>query len=206
MGYGSLIMVTGGARSGKSRLAEELAAAGSAKVVYLATATVGDAEMAARVDMHRRRRPADWQTVEAPLAVTEAVAREGQRGGTTIILDSLGMWISNLLSQETTEAEDSWEKNTAAIEAIMVKIRELAAVARQVPARVIIVTEEVGMGLIPPYPLGRVFRDLLGLANQEIARQADQVYLVVAGLPLVLKDTKEDATFGEELLRKYKGN
>ncbi|CEP68695.1 Cobinamide kinase/cobinamide phosphate guanyltransferase [Moorella glycerini] len=205
MGYGSLIMVTGGARSGKSRLAEELAVAGSEKVVYLATATVGDAEMAARVDMHRRRRPADWQTVEAPLAVTEAVAREGQRAG-TILLDSLGMWISNLLSQETTEAEDSWEKNTAAIEAIMVKVRELAVVARQVPARVIIVTEEVGMGLIPPYPLGRVFRDLLGLANQEIARQADQVYLVVAGLPLVLKDTKEDATFGEELLRKYKGN
>ncbi|QGP93451.1 Bifunctional adenosylcobalamin biosynthesis protein CobU [Neomoorella glycerini] len=205
MGYGSLIMVTGGARSGKSRLAEELAAAGGAKVVYLATATVGDAEMAARVDMHRRRRPAGWQTVEVPLAVTEAVAREGQRAG-TIILDSLGMWISNLLSQETIEAEDSWEKNIAAIEAIMVKVRELAVVAWQVPARVIIVTEEVGMGLIPPYPLGRVFRDLLGLANQEIASRADRVYLVVAGLPLVLKDNKRDAAAGEEFPRKSTGN
>ncbi|GEA15291.1 MAG: adenosylcobinamide kinase / adenosylcobinamide-phosphate guanylyltransferase [Moorella sp. (in: firmicutes)] len=189
MGYGSLIMVTGGARSGKSRLAEELAAAGGEKVVYLATATVDDAEMAARVDMHRRRRPAAWLTVEAPLAVTEAVAREGRRAG-TILLDSLGMWLSNLLSQEAAGAGDSWEKSTAAVEAIMVKVRELAAVARQVPARVIIVTEEAGMGLIPPYPLGRVFRDLLGLANQEIARRADQVYLVVAGLPLVLKDNK----------------
>ncbi|WP_406678492.1 bifunctional adenosylcobinamide kinase/adenosylcobinamide-phosphate guanylyltransferase [Moorella sp. ACPs] len=189
MGYGSLIMVTGGARSGKSRLAEELAAAGGEKVVYLATAVVGDAEMAARVEMHRRRRPAAWLTVEAPLAVTEAVAREGRRAG-TILLDSLGMWLSNLLSQEAAGAGDSWEKSTAVVEAIMVKVRELAAVARQVPARVIIVTEEAGMGLIPPYPLGRVFRDLLGLANQEIARRADQVYLVVAGLPLVLKDNK----------------
>ncbi|MBC7323948.1 MAG: bifunctional adenosylcobinamide kinase/adenosylcobinamide-phosphate guanylyltransferase [Moorella sp. (in: Bacteria)] len=186
MGYGPLIMVTGGASSGKSRLAEELAAEGGGKVVYIATATVEDAEMVARVEAHRRRRPAQWRTVEAPLEVAAAVAREGRLAG-TILVDSLGMWLSNLLRQEAGDEKDGYEKKAASLDAVMVKVRDLAAVARQVPARVIIVTEEVGQGLVPAYPLGRLFRDLLGLANQEIARQADQVYLVVAGLPLVLK-------------------
>ncbi|WP_258360463.1 bifunctional adenosylcobinamide kinase/adenosylcobinamide-phosphate guanylyltransferase [Moorella sulfitireducens (nom. illeg.)] len=187
MERGPLIMVTGGARSGKSRLAEELAAAGGGQVVYLATATVGDAEMAARVAAHRCRRPPEWLTVEAPLDVPKALAREGRRVD-TILLDSLGMWLSNLLSRETGGAGDGGEMSTAVVEGFMARVRELAAVAREVPARVIIVTEEAGMGLVPPYALGRVFRDLLGLANQEIARRADRVYLVVAGLPLVLKD------------------
>ncbi|MDN5345172.1 MAG: cobalt-precorrin-5B (C1)-methyltransferase [Clostridia bacterium] len=188
---GPLVMVTGGARSGKSRLAEKLAAAGGRQVVYLATARVGDAEMAARVAGHRQRRPADWQTVEAPLAVAAALAREGQ-AGVTVLLDSLGMWLSNLLGQEISGDAPDWERCRAAIEVIMTRARELVAIARQVPARVIIVTEEAGLGLIPSYPLGRVFRDLLGLANQELARQADQVYLAVAGLPVILKDTSGD--------------
>ncbi|MEW8958479.1 Bifunctional adenosylcobalamin biosynthesis protein CobU [Moorella humiferrea] len=188
MERGPLIMVTGGARSGKSRLAEELAAAGGGRVVYLATAVIGDDEMAARVAAHRRRRPPGWLTVEAPLAVTEALAREGKRAD-TILLDSMGMWINNLLGGlQQGGASDGGEDHDVVIENIMNLVRKLVVTAWEVPARVIIVTEETGLGLVPPYPLGRLFRDLLGLANQEIASRADRVYLVMAGLPLILKD------------------
>jgi len=186
--YGQLIMVTGGARSGKSRLAEELAATSGRDVVYLATATINDIEMAARVARHQQRRPATWRTVEVPLAVAEAVAREGQQAD-TLLLDSLGVWLSNLLNLDA-DGFDNWEKSEVIIETIMVKIRELVKAAREVKARVIIVTEEVGLGLVPFSPLGRVFRDLLGLANEEVARQSNKVYLVVAGLPLVLKNDR----------------
>ncbi|MBE3571460.1 MAG: bifunctional adenosylcobinamide kinase/adenosylcobinamide-phosphate guanylyltransferase [Moorella humiferrea] len=188
MERGPLIMVTGGARSGKSRLAEELAAAGGGRVVYLATAVIGDDEMAARVAVHRRRRPPGWLTVEAPLAVTEALAREGKRAD-TILLDSMGMWLNNLLGGlQQGGASDGGEDHDVVIENIMNLVRKLVMTAWEVPARVIIVTEETGLGLVPPYPLGRLFRDLLGLANQEIASRADRVYLVMAGLPLILKD------------------
>lgn len=188
MERGPLIMVTGGAKSGKSRLAEELAAAGGGRVVYLATAVIGDEEMAVRVAAHRRRRPPGWLTVEAPLAVTEALAREGERAD-TILLDSIGMWLNNLLGGlQQGRALDEREDQDVVIENIMNLVRNLVATAWEVPARVIIVTEETGLGLVPPYPLGRLFRDLLGLANQEIASRADRVYLVMAGLPLILKD------------------
>ena len=203
---GALIMVTGGARSGKSSLAEEMAAAGGNRVVYLATAGVGDAEMAARVALHRQRRPAGWQTVEAPLEVTAAIARAGEGADTTVLFDSLGMWLSNLLGEEAAGDDDDWPKRVAATDAVMARVREMVAVARQVPARVIIVTEEVGMGLVPDHPLGRLFRDLLGLANQEVARRADRVYLVVAGLPLLLKDTAPGLAPGAKLRRGYRGS
>ncbi|BCV21175.1 bifunctional adenosylcobinamide kinase/adenosylcobinamide-phosphate guanylyltransferase [Moorella sp. Hama-1] len=191
---GPLIMITGGNRSGKSSLAEEMAARARGEVIYLATATVSDAEMAARVARHRRRRPASWRTVEAPLEVTAVVKREGQEA-TTLLVDSLGMWLTNLLGNYDGEEAGSQEQQEKIIEGIMVKVRELAAAAREARARVIVVTDEVGLGLVPPYPLGRLFRDLLGLANQELARQADAVYLVVAGLPVVLKDKGKPTFF-----------
>lgn len=179
-------MVTGGARSGKSRLAEELAAACDQEVVYLATATVSDAEMAARVARHQQRRPASWRTVEVPLALTEAITREGQQTG-TLLLDSLGVWVSNLLNL-SFNGEENWDESEAVMEEIIIKVRQMFKAARETRARVIIVTEETGLGVVPAFPLGRVFRDLLGLVNEELARQADKVYLVVAGLPLILKD------------------
>ncbi|MGI9860320.1 bifunctional adenosylcobinamide kinase/adenosylcobinamide-phosphate guanylyltransferase [Moorella naiadis] len=183
---GPLIMITGGSRSGKSSLAEELAGRAGGEVVYLATATVDDAEMAARVARHRRRRPACWRTVEVPLEVAAAIEQEGARA-VTLLMDSLGMWLTNLLGSYDGEGAGSQDEQEKIIAGIMAKVQELAVAARQARARVIIVTDEVGLGLVPPYPLGRLFRDLLGLANQELARQADTVYLVVAGLPVVLK-------------------
>ena len=191
---GPLIMITGGNRSGKSNLAEDLALRAGGEVVYLATATVNDAEMAARVERHRRRRPASWRTVEVPLEVIAAVKQEGHEAA-TLLLDSMGMWLANLLGNYDDAGGGSREQGEKIIESIMVKVRDLAAAARQVRARVIVVTDEVGLGLVPPYPLGRLFRDLLGLANQELARQADAVYLVVAGLPVVLKDKGKPAFF-----------
>lgn len=185
MQQGQLIMVTGGACSGKSRLAEELAIASEREVVYLATAAVDDAEMAARVRRHQERRPASWRTVEVPLEVAEVIASEGQQA-VTLLLDSLGAWLSNLLSLEG--GYENWDNSEAVIAAVMVKVGEIIKAAAEASANVIIVTEETGLGLVPVSPLGRVFRDLLGLANQALASRAHQVYLVVAGLPLVLKD------------------
>lgn len=182
-----LVVVTGGTRSGKSGLAEEMAAAGGDKVVYLATAYPHDPEMTLRVKKHRDRRPASWRTCEAPLKVRQALVEESGQAE-VILLDSMGMWISNLLSEMTRQEED-WQKCEEVMEAVMVEVREMIRVARDVKAQVIIVTEEVGMGLVPVYPVGRVFCDLLGQANEEAARFADKVYFVVAGIPMLLKNT-----------------
>lgn len=193
MERGPLIMVTGGSRSGKSSLAEKLAGEAGGQVVYLATAMINDEEMAARVALHRNRRPASWRTIETPLEVIETIKQEGRQAD-TLLLDSLGMWLSNLLNNYHYEAEKNREQREELIARITSRARELATTAYQVRARVIVVTEEVGLGLVPPYPLGRLFRDLLGLANQELARQADRVYLVVAGLPVVLKGGEQAVT------------
>ncbi|OIQ58850.1 bifunctional adenosylcobalamin biosynthesis protein CobU [Moorella thermoacetica] len=193
MERGPLIMVTGGSRSGKSSLAENLAGEAGGEVVYLATAMVKDEEMAARVALHRNRRPASWRTIETPLEVIETIKREGRQAD-TLLLDSLGMWLSNLLNDYHYQVENDREQREELVAKITARARELAITAYQVRARVIVVTEEVGLGLVPSHPLGRLFRDLLGLANQELARRADRVYLVVAGLPVVLKGREQAVT------------
>ncbi|MDN5325767.1 MAG: adenosylcobinamide kinase / adenosylcobinamide-phosphate guanylyltransferase [Moorella sp. (in: firmicutes)] len=193
MERGPLIMVTGGSRSGKSSLAENLAGEAGGEVVYLATAIVKDEEMAARVALHRNRRPASWRTIETPLEVIETIKQEGRQAD-TLLLDSLGMWLSNLLNDYHYQVENDREQREELVAKITARARELAITAYQVRARVIVVTEEVGLGLVPSHPLGRLFRDLLGLANQELARRADRVYLVVAGLPVVLKGREQAVT------------
>ncbi|MDK2820529.1 MAG: adenosylcobinamide kinase / adenosylcobinamide-phosphate guanylyltransferase [Clostridia bacterium] len=185
MERGSLILVLGGARSGKSALAEKLAAS-SNDVVYVATAYVKDEEMVKRVEKHQSRRPSGWRTVEAPIDLVDTVATEGSKAD-TLLIDSLGMWLSNLLEHHLSGKELNYDENELMMEKILLKVKELALMANKVKSRVILVTDEVGMGLIPPYPLGRMYRDLLGSANQEMARFADNVYFVVAGLPITLK-------------------
>ena len=198
MAQGRLILITGGARSGKSRLAEELAekmvSERGGRVVYVATAEALDEEMAWRIALHRQRRPGDWETVEESQAVEKVIQEQGQKNG-VIVLDCLALLLSNWLHRWQMEKQNPQEsesparelKPQEAEEALLLRMRALAEAARESVSDVIVVTNEVGMGLVPDNPLGRIYRDLLGKFNQAVAARADEVYLVCAGIPLRIK-------------------
>jgi adenosylcobinamide kinase / adenosylcobinamide-phosphate guanylyltransferase len=164
--------VLGGARSGKSAYAERLALELGEPVLYVATATPSDEEMAERIRSHRARRPAGWRTLEAPLHVSARVMAE-IGDARTVLVEDLTLLLSNLMLEDAARGE---ERALADVEALL-----------QVPANIILVSNEVGMGLVPPYPLGRRFRDAQGRLNQFAAEMVSDVYLMVAGLPLRLK-------------------
>ena len=170
--------VLGGARSGKSRRALALAEMARRRV-FLATAEASDREMAERIDRHRAERGAGWTTIEEPLAVADVVRREG-RGDTAIVIDCLTLWLGNLL-----QAGRDVEPETSAL-------AEALAGAR---GRIVLVSNEIGLGLVPDTALGRGFRDAQGRLNQRIAAIATHVELVVAGLPLTLADRSSHAAF-----------
>jgi adenosylcobinamide kinase/adenosylcobinamide-phosphate guanylyltransferase len=180
-GMGKLILILGGARSGKSTFAQGLAGElGGERVLYVATAEAEDEEMRRRIERHRRERPAGWGTLEARRNVGQAI-QEGYGDAKAVLVDCLTVLVSNRL----LAFEDAFAPEVEA--AVMTEVEELAACAQIVPGSFIVVSNEVGMGVVPPYPLGRAYRDLLGKANQVLARRADEVYLLVAGLPLTLK-------------------
>ena len=190
---GKLILLLGGARSGKSSFAEQKARElGGDDVLYVATSETGDDEMRLRVQKHRASRPAAWQTLESPLAVARAI-RQADTGAKVILLDCITFLVSNYLMAASGPADDPFGPPTSdpfddAIEsAIRADVNDLAAYAHEREITMLVVSNEVGMGLVPPYDLGRAYRDLLGRANQDLARQADEVYLFVAGLPWRLK-------------------
>ncbi len=163
-------LVLGGARSGKSRFALEQAESLSASPVYIATAEAGDAEMAQRISLHRQQRGQHWSTFEVPLALSEALVE--QQPGTTVVVDCLTLWLSNhLLRGSNLEAETAG----------------LLDALRNSTLNLFLVSNEVGMGLVPETPLGRSFRDAQGRLNQQVAQAADRVYFIAAGLPLSLK-------------------
>ncbi len=171
----ALTVLTGGARSGKSAAAVAAAAASGAPVTFIATAEPGDEEMTERVARHRARRPAGWTTLEATHDLIRAAGTVDPAD--TIIVDCLAIWVTNRMLAEPPADGDELVEEAAGL------ARELAAR----PGRALVVTNEVGSGVVPPTPLGRDFRDLLGLVNQAVVRAADDAYLVVAGrlLPLI---------------------
>ena len=185
---GRLTLVTGGARSGKSHFAEGLARAGRVPVLYVATAQVwpDDAEMADRIREHQRRRPSDWGTLEAPRAVGRALSALPAPPG-TVLLDDLGLLVTNHLLALCGDADPTRETARLLDAALASELDDLAAAQAAGGWDVIVVTNEVGLGIVPPTPLGRIFRDAIGRANQQFAARADAVYLLVAGIPLAIK-------------------
>jgi adenosylcobinamide kinase/adenosylcobinamide-phosphate guanylyltransferase len=182
---GKLILILGGARSGKSRMAEEMALASGKKTAYIATATVYDAEMARRVEIHQERRPGNWVTVEEDLDLVgalHAVPPETQM----VIVDCLTLWLTNVLLSRYEEklTADSLEQIEAEIYS---RLATFCAAAREKPYTTIVVSNEVGCGIVPESPLGRLFRDIAGRANQQAAKEADAVWLAVAGYPVRVK-------------------
>ena len=166
---GRSVLVLGGARSGKSRYAEGLALGHPGARVYIATAQPGDEEMAARIAAHQGRRGSEWSTVEAPIKLVEALARSS---GNFVLIDCLTLWISNLLLGRLDVAP---------------RVERLAEALRVRAGTVAVVSNEVGLGIVPDNALARTFRDEAGLANQRLAEACDEVVFMAAGLPLKLK-------------------
>ena len=173
MSYIPLTLVLGGARSGKSRYAESLTTAAKSPWTYIATAEAGDEEMAARINTHRARRGSCWRTIEAPREIAAVLA---ECETTSVLIDCLTLWLSNLMF-----AHADIDREIGRL--------EKALLAMKVP--VVLVANEVGLGIVPEHPLGRQFRDWQGVLNQRMAAQADRVILMVAGLPLVIKGGPE---------------
>jgi adenosylcobinamide kinase/adenosylcobinamide-phosphate guanylyltransferase len=168
--HSNLTLVLGGARSGKSRYAESLVAACPSPWIYVATAEPLDDEMRERIAEHRARRGADWRSIEAPRDLAGALAENS--GGGAVLVDCLTLWLSNLMLADADIAAESDRLDTV-----------LSGIARPV----VLVSNEVGFGIVPDNALARRFRDAQGRLNQRIAARADRVVLMVAGLPLVVK-------------------
>lgn len=169
-------LVLGGARSGKSRHASERAAASGLPVIYVATAQGLDAEMSARIAQHKQERPAGWKTVEAPLDLPRALIAL-VRPGRCVLVDCLTLWLTNVMLAAGPD--------TARLHG---EIDALLGALGRVQGRVILVSNEVGMGLVPDTPLGRAFRDEQGRLNQKVAALSRRVVFIAAGLPLLLKE------------------
>jgi adenosylcobinamide kinase/adenosylcobinamide-phosphate guanylyltransferase len=179
-----IALVLGGARSGKSSYAERLTQSYATKygfpVTYIATSQVVDQEMAVRIDRHRTRRPEEWNTVEEPLQVSEWLRNHKQPQ--VVLIDCLSMLINNWMYYEPCTDEH-----------VMNRIRDLVDALRVSENPIVIVSNEVGLGLVPPDPVSRQYRDWLGILNQSVASIANEVYYMVAGIPIDVRKWQHDA-------------
>jgi len=171
----TVTLVLGGARSGKSRYAQELAGKFQ-RVVYIATACRDDAEMRAKIAHHRRQRPSSWKTIEVSTGLDRALREHGPRAD-LLLVDCLTFYLANIMGRKS-----------GAHRQVRGHIQVLCEAVREAEASLVIVSNEVGSGIVPPFRSGREYRDLLGELNQQIAKLADRVILLVAGLPLTIKD------------------
>jgi len=178
-------LIVGGARGGKSRFAQEIAEKTGEAVLFVATAEAGDEEMRQRIEKHRKSRPASWQTLEATSNLASRIGREigGER---VVLIDCITLLVSNILGDFSSRAGEQADEGLIE-EKVTAEIRELIEFIDRSDARFIIVSNEVGLGLVPANQLSRFYRDILGRANQLLAQHADEVYLMVCGLPMPLK-------------------
>jgi adenosylcobinamide kinase / adenosylcobinamide-phosphate guanylyltransferase len=175
-----LTVILGGARSGKSDYAQRLAQQDKQPVLFVATATAGDQEMAHRIAVHRANRPANWQTLEAPLKVAAAIENALQLPW--VLVDCITLLVSNILMTcDEPIDEGLYHKK------VDEEVEALISCYANHSGNWVIVSNEVGLGLVPAYPMGRYYRDALGRANQKLANAADQVILMVAGISMIVK-------------------
>ncbi|MDH5695574.1 MAG: bifunctional adenosylcobinamide kinase/adenosylcobinamide-phosphate guanylyltransferase [Dehalococcoidia bacterium] len=172
------IFILGGARSGKSRFAQESAGKLGNKVLFIATGEPLDEEMQTRIDQHKKARPKNWRTLEIPTNIGKQL-EEKIGDAEVVIIDCLTLLISNLLGDELDYSK--------AEKRVMAEINKLMACMDKLDASFIIVSNEVGMGLVPETKLGRVYRDMVGKANQRISQRANETYFMVAGIPMKVK-------------------
>ena len=173
------ILILGGARSGKSHYVQELAGKLGNKVLFIATGEPRDEEMRARIDEHKKARPKSWRTLEIPTNIGRQLEVE-IGDAEVVIIDCLTLLVSNMLGEELDYLK--------AEKQVLAEINELISGIDKLNASFIIISNEVGTGLVPETKLGRVYRDLLGKANQLIAQHANEVYFMVAGIPVKIKD------------------
>ncbi|HUS89534.1 MAG TPA: bifunctional adenosylcobinamide kinase/adenosylcobinamide-phosphate guanylyltransferase [Desulfosporosinus sp.] len=182
-------LITGGARSGKSRFAELLAAHAKRPVIYIATAQIWDEEMALRVKKHQQQRPSTWRLIEEPRNIRDTLIQLKDEDG-VILLDCVTLWLTNLLLAGNLQNDNDLFNNELEPQ-ILDMVKDVAQLAREIKPQVIFVSNEVGQGIVPEYPLARAYRDLAGRSNQILAHSADQVYMVVAGFPMEIKHSGE---------------
>lgn len=180
---GRITLITGGSRGGKSRYALVLGEKVSSERVFIATATAGDDDMRDRIRRHKAEREGrNWRTIEEPLLLHEAIRKSGDAGA--IVIDCLTLWVSNLMQCGRGD-RDGWEKFN--LERMDKSVRLALDAMKDVPGRLYVVTNEIGMGIVPDNALARSFRDLLGYCNQRMAQVADEVLLMVSGIPVAIK-------------------
>ncbi len=182
------ILLIGGARSGKSHFARELGLRSAQPVLFVATAVAGDEEMRQRIEDHRKARPATWGTLEVTTHVGSKIS-QGIGEAQTVIVDCITLLVNNIFSQYSDPAGELIDVPLIEKE-VMAEIDELVDCINQVNTNFIIVSNEVGLGLVPDTRIGRLYRDLLGRANQVLAQCADEIYLMAAGMPVRIKPAK----------------
>ena len=180
----NITLITGGIRSGKSDFAEQLMPTGNEKVLYIATGVANDNEMDIRIQRHQARRPSHWMTLEEPINIVNSLKNQlaNENCPKHILLDSLDVWISNVLLYHEAQPYLEIEQK------VLSDIDQLTKLCNKHTGAVTIVSSEVGLSLVSPNKLGRYFQDLLGIANQSIAAAASKVYLIVSGLPIQVKN------------------
>lgn len=196
MEHSQLILILGGARSGKSTFAQRLAQGSERSVALIATATASDEDMRDRIRLHRAARPQHWHTIEEPLNLAEAL-HQAASVADVILLDCVTVWLSNwFFSRGDPDRVEKVAISSSYTEGALQAIEELLTTLADLDASktLIAVTNEVGLGIVPAYALGRVYRDLLGHVNQRLAAVAARVYFMVAGLGVDIKRLHEDAS------------
>jgi adenosylcobinamide kinase/adenosylcobinamide-phosphate guanylyltransferase len=182
------ILIIGGARSGKSRFAQELASKLGEPVLFVATAEAGDEEMRHRIEEHQRSRPATWSTLEITTHIGSQIV-QNIGGAKVVIVDCITLLVNNIFSQHSYQTDEQIDASLVEKE-VTSEISELVECINRVDASFIMVTNEVGTGLVPVSRVSRLYRDLLGKANQILAEHADEIYLMLAGLPVPIKPAK----------------
>lgn len=183
-----IIVITGGVRSGKSSLAEEKAKELGKKVAYIATAIAFDEGMKDRISKHKASRPSTWATIEMYKGFSELEKNQDFIDSDLILLDCMTLMVSNILLDSDIDFDKCSIDEIERIEKdIFSEVIELFQIIAKFKKKLIIVTNEVGMGLVPSYRLGNIFRDIAGRVNQYLAKQANEVYLTVSGIPLQIK-------------------